>query len=123
MRDSPVRGMYLRPGNLYKEFMLKEERTVVSDEGMPIKRYVDTGMVFRGILSQVTTDESAKHIHQWDQDQHSLTHTVVARGRAIAKKGDMIAGDNQLFFVLLVEEVGQLGITTIYYLEERNDVK
>lgn len=123
MRDSPVRGMYLRPGNLYKEFRLLEERAVLSDTGMPLMTYTDTGRVFRGILSEVSTDESSKHLHDWDQSQHSLTHTVVTRGRAVAKKGDMIAGHNKLFYVLLVEDVGFLGITTIYYLEERNDVK
>lgn len=123
MYDSPIRGMYLRPGNLYKEFRLLTEKTEISDTGTPIKHFVDSGRIFRGILAQVGTDEAQRMKHLWDADQHNLTHTIVSRGKSMCKKGDMLAGDNQLFFVLLVQEVGQLGITTIYYVEERNDVK
>lgn len=123
MYDNPVRGMYRRPGNLYQEFRLMKESTSISDTGTPVKQYKDTGKVFRGILAQANTDQEQRHMHLWDADQHSLTHTIVARGKAVCKKGDMLAGDNQLFYILLVQDVGHLGATTIYYVEERNDVK
>lgn len=122
MYDSPVMGMYLRPGNLYKDFRILKLKSTVT-EGMVQSGYADTGRIVRGILAQAETGIEEQKKHLFDQDSSALTHTIVSRGKAVVEKGDVLAFDNRFFYVLLTEEAGYLGITTIYYCEERKDVK
>ena len=123
MISSPAEMMYLRPGNLEKEFIVKRCVQKVSDTGTPFVRYMDTGNLISGVLGEADKNQSDRKKHLWNQDQHSLTHTIVCRGRAVAQKGDILAMDNRVFMVLLADDVGGLGMSTIYYAEERNDIK
>lgn len=123
MRDSPVRGMYLRPGNLVKEFRLLTMQKTVSDTGLPVSKYMPTGEILKGILAQASSDLSDRNKHLWDQTQHSLTHTIVSRGGPKAKKGDLLCLKETSYYVLTVDDVGDLAMSTIYYVEERNDIK
>lgn len=123
MNDNPFRGMYLRPGNLIKDFRSYTLTQEISDVGMPISKYVPGDVLFRGALTSAGSNVNERMKHLWDQDQHSLTHTIVARGEAKAKKGDMVTTGERAFYILAVDEVGSLGATTIYYVEERNDLK
>lgn len=123
MISSPAEMMYLRPGNLEKEFIVKRSEQKVSDTGMPFVQYMDTGNLICGVLAEADKNQSDRKKHLWDQEQHSLTHTIVCRGKAVAQKGDIVAMDNRVFMVLLADDVGGLGVSTIYYAEERNDIK
>lgn len=123
MRDNPVKGMYLRPGRLYQKCRILRKKTELSESGLPYFHYEDTGETFRAIFSVASSTESDKYRHLWDQDQHSLTHTCVSRGEAVCKKGDAIAANGTTYFVLLVDNAGGIYRSTIYYLEERNDLK
>lgn len=123
MISSPAEMMYLRPGNLHKEFIVKRSEQKVSDTGTPFVQYVDTGNLISGVLAEADKNQSDRKKHLWDQEQHSLTHTIVCRGGAVAQKGDILAMDNRIFMVLLTDDVGGLGVSTIYYAEERNDIK
>lgn len=122
MIQNPFGAMYLRPGNLWKDFEVKEKRTGVVD-GYAETGYFDTGRHLIGILAEADSNLSDRMKHRWDQDQHSLTHTLVVRGRADVKKGDFLVADERGFFVLLNDDIGALGVSGIIYLEERNDVK
>ena len=42
--------MYLRPGNLFKEFIVKSKEADVSDIGLPVAKYKDTGILVNGVL-------------------------------------------------------------------------
>lgn len=119
---SPFGGMYLRPGNLWKPFAVKELRTEFL-EGRMREWYADAGETFLGILADADSRASERIKHRWDQSQHSLTHTLVMRGRPPVKKGDMLVCGERGFLVLLTDDVGALGVSGIVYLEERNDVK
>ncbi len=123
MISSPAEMMYLRPGNLEKEFIVKRCKNDISDDGIPYVAYLDTGILINGVLAEADKNQSDRRKHLWDQEQHSLTHTVVCRGGAVATKGDILAMDNRTFMVLLADDVGGLGVSTIYYAEERNDIK
>ena len=79
--------MYLRPGNLFKEFMVKSKEADVSDIGLPVAEYKDTGILVNGVLAEASTDDREKTKHMWDQDQHSLTHTIVSWDRTGSQKG------------------------------------
>lgn len=119
---NPFGAMYLRPGNLWKSFRVKELLTKM-EKGYPVEKYEDTSRTIFGILTEVDNNLSDRMKHRWDQDQHSLTHTVIVRGRADLKKGDLLILEERAFLVLLADDIGSLGTTGLIYLEERNDVK
>ena len=115
--------MYLRPGNLFKEFIVKSKEADVSDIGLPVAKYKDTGILVNGVLAEASTDDREKTKHMWDQDQHSLTHTIVSWTGPEAKKGDVLSMRSRYFLILAIDDAGSLGVATIYYAEERNDLR
>ena len=115
--------MYFRPGNLFKEFLVKRKDSDISSIGRPVVEYRDIGILVNGVLAEADTDDREKTKHMWDQDQHSLTHTIVSRDGPAAKKGDVLVMDSRLFLVLAIDDAGSLGVATIYYAEERNDLR
>ena len=117
----PYRGMYLRPGNLYKQYTVMRKKPVL-EKGHTLTKYEPCGMV-SGILAQASALQSDQMKHRWDQDQQSLTHTMVCRGKVDLKKGDTLAYEEHYYLVLLTDNVGALSGTTLVYLEERNDLR
>ena len=118
---TPFGLMYLRPGNLWTEFEVK--RSVTRNEnGFPVTETVGLGRLF-GILAEASTNDSDRTKNRWDQEQHSLTHTLVIRGKADVCKGDHLISQEKGFLVLLYEDIGALGASGLIYLEERNDIK
>ena len=115
-------GMYLRPGQLWKTFHVKRKKTqqVI---GTPRQTYEDTGLTVVGVLADATSSESDLHRFKWDQAQHSLTHTLVLRRKEDLRKGDMLILNGRAFLVLHNEDIDTLGLYSIIYLEERNDIK
>lgn len=112
--------MYLRPGNLYKDFIVEENVAGVSESGRPNTSYVwDGTKMVRGVL----TEADNKQKMRWEQLQHPISHTIVQSGRPHAKAEDKLILGERIFLVQGVDEAGGLGICTIYYVEERMDVK
>ena len=106
---------YLRPGNLYKDFFVAK----CTRKGRPVKKYdSDHSVVIHAVLAQATPQEKAR----WEQIQHPITHTIVDRGHPKAVETDQLTCGNRKFYVQGVDEPGQLGLYTIYYVEERADV-
>ncbi len=116
--------MYLRPGNLLKDFAVATKNSERIN-GRIADTYVKSSVIITGSLTVATQKQAEQTKNRWDQDQHSLTHTIVDHGPPVAKKGDRLIHDEsaRVFEVLAVDDVGELGITTIYYVEERNDVR
>ena len=114
--------MYLRPGNLWKEFRRMKNQSA-NIGGNFEKKYVDTGEIITGILAQATVNDKEMTQHLWDQSQHSLTHTVVISGACKVKKMDLLVFEDRAYLVLANDMVGNLGVAGIIYLEERNDIK
>ena len=114
--------MYLRPGELWKEYRVKRLRTA-NQRGYPVNSWEDTGDTVRGVLAEASSNDAERTKHLWDQDQHSLTHTLVVTGTANARKGDLLTHGNRSFYVLVNDNVGALDGASLIYLEERNDVK
>lgn len=92
--------MYLRPGNLFKEFLVKRKESDISDIGLPVSGYKDTGILVNGVLAEASTDDREKTKHMWDQDQHSLTHTIVSWAEPVAKKGMSFRWETGIFLFL-----------------------
>lgn len=113
---------FLRPENLWKEFRVLRFVSV-NKNGYLEQEYQDAGESVDGILAQATAAERDKTRHLWDQDQHTLSHTIVISGECDLKKNDALELDQKRYLVLAVDTVGGLGISSIIYLEERNDLK
>lgn len=113
--------MYFRPGNLWKTFTVKSK---ISENvnGRYVETLKETGII-TGVLAEADKNQSDRMKHRWEQDQHSLTHTLVVRGKADLKKGDFLTLGERAFLVLLNNDIGSLGGSSLVYLEERNDIK
>lgn len=110
---------YLRPGNLFKDFFVGVKTGDVDSKGRTGGSYkADEKRPIRAVLAQATPQEKAR----WEQIQHPITHTLVDRGRPKAETGDMLMCGNRHFYIQGVDEPGQLGLYTIYYVEERIDL-
>lgn len=110
---------YLRPGNLFKDFLVAKSGGGVDSKGRAAKSYdTDNATMIRAVLAQATPQEKAR----WEQIQHPITHTIVDRGRPRAKENDLMTCGDRKFFIQGVDEPGQLGLYTIYYVEERRDL-
>ena len=114
--------MYLRPGNLWKNFRVLKMHSDNVD-GYMKNSYEDNVNVVDGILAQATSHEKELTQHLWDQDQHSLTHTLVVSGKCMLNKSDILAYEEKAYLVLAIDNAGDLGVAGIAYLEERNDLK
>ena len=87
-----ARFMYLRPGNLFKDFVVESNTQVVTASGRVANAPKGDG-------------------------------SNIIRGSPEAKKSDKLILGNRTFYIIDLDEVGSLGISTIYYAEERKDVK
>ncbi len=112
--------MYLRPGNLYKDFVVEEITQDIGATGRPRSFYGGDGSrILRGALAEADDKQKVR----WKQLQHPITHTIVQNGRPKAKAEDKLVLGNRIFLIQGVDEPGGLGICTLYYVEERMDVK
>lgn len=107
--------MYLRPGNLYKKFIIEENRQTLSEDGRMINNYVGDGTRFlHGCLAAASPETSAK----CNQLGHQVSHTIVQRGTAKAKPGDMLILGDRHFVIERLDDAGGLRIAVIYYVRE-----
>lgn len=113
--------MYLRPGNLFKEFAVERSDIRLAPNGRSVQTYsFDPPTSLKGCLAEARNSEVAR----FGQLGHPITHTVVQYGRRKAKEDDRLhLSDGRTFLVQGVDEAGSLGVCTIYYVNERNDVK
>ena len=99
--------MYLRPGNLFKEFVIENNRQKVTSTGRVVNDHKGDGIkTLYGCLADATTETA-----------------IVQRGTPLAKKTDKLVLGNRVFYVVAVDDTGGLGISTLYYVEERDDIK
>lgn len=115
-----VRMMYLRPGNLFKDFVIEESRQCVTRTGRAAVGYSgDRGRMLRGCLAEASADEKESR----SIPDHAVTHTIVQPGQPEAKRTDKLVLGDRVFYIVDMDETGALGLATIYYAEERKDVK
>lgn len=110
--------MYLRPGSLFRQFLVEEKGTSTRDTGRKETVFRATGRMINGVLSDAKTQE----IQRWKELQHPITHTIVQKdGPALAKAGDRLVHGNKYFFVQGTDDASMLGMFVLYYVEERSD--
>ena len=112
-----VRMMYLRPGNMYKDFrILTIENTKI--DGRPVTNEVYTDRILRGCLTGASEDVK----HEWEQRNHVVTDVIEQRGGPLAKEDEVLEYMGRKYRIHGVEDIAGLGIATLYYVEERKSL-
>lgn len=115
-----ARFMYLRPGNLFKDFVVESNTQVVTTSGRVANAPKGDGSnIIRGCLAESTQEQRESHSTR----DRVCTHTIVQQGSPKAKKSDKLILGDRSFYIIEIDDAGGLGISTIYYAEERKDVK
>ncbi len=115
-----TRNMYLRPGNLLKEFIIETNETAVASTGRVANRYVGDGTrTLKGCLAEASDEERTNH----SKKEHVVTHTIVQAGSPKVKRTDRLVLGERAFYIVDIDDAGALGIATIYYAEERRDLR
>lgn len=115
-----TRMMYVRPGNLFKEFIIESNKQVVTSTGRVANNHSGDGTVMlKGCLAEASDEDRTNH----SQKDHIVTHTIVQAGDSLAKRGDRLVLGERVFYIVDIDDGGSLGISTIYYAEERRDAK
>lgn len=115
-----TRMMYLRPGNLLKEFVIECNNQVVMSTGRVANDYSGDGTkTLKGCFAEASDEDRTNH----SQKDHIVTHTIVQAGRPRCKRTDKLVLGERTFYVVDVYDIGSLGISTVYYVEERQDLK
>lgn len=110
--------MYLRPGSLFRQFLVEEKGTGIRDTGRKETVFRGTGRILVGVLSDAKTSE----IQRWKELQHPITHTIVQQGGPVlAKPGDRLVHGGRYFYVQGVDDPSMLGAFAHYQVEERSD--
>lgn len=112
--------MYLRPGNLFHDFIIEDTTQEINSKGRAVLKHTGDGTkIIRGCLAEATDIEREKHGNK----EHTITHIIVQKGAPKAKRTDKLILKDRVFYIVDVDEAGSLGISTLYYAEERVDVK
>lgn len=115
-----TRMVYVRPGNLFKEFSIESNKQVVTSTGRVANSHSGDGTaMLKGCLADASDEDRTNH----SQKDHIVTHTIVQAGSPKAKRGDRLVLGDRVFYIADVDGCGALGILTIYYAEERKDAK
>lgn len=115
-----ARCMYLRPGNLFKDFVVEKEEQKVLPNGRVAEEISSDGTrIIKGCLAQANAEEVAKR----SDGEHTVTHTIVQSGPPMAKRRERLVLGDRVFYIVDVDDAGSLGLATIYYAEERRDVR
>ena len=108
--------MYLRPGNLGRDFIIERKTAGISASGRTAVTFEPTGEVLHGVLSNAKTSE----IQKWQQLQHDITHTVIQRAGGVrVDTGDRLNLNCLYFYIQGVDDISALGLFVLYYVEER----
>ena len=110
--------IYLRPGNMLRDFEVAVSSTTISETGRQQTHYEKKGTVIRGVLSDASSSEEVT----WYQMGHPITHKIVQRGSRKAKETDKLIMGERIFLIQGADDVSDLGMVTIYYVQERYDL-
>lgn len=115
-----VKMMYLRPGNLFKQFIVESSKPVRMTNGRIAVGHTGDGTdTFMGCLASATDEDRTNH----SDKEHVVTHTIVQPGGPKAGRADKLILGERAFYIVDIDDTGALGLSTIYYAEERRDVQ
>lgn len=114
----------MRPEQFPKPFNLYAQDADTSQRGRIRKEPAQLKATARCILSVAKPEEAQR----FNQTGVTVTHTIIQRGAPIAKEQDIFVlakggRETRRFRVQAVHNKGELDIDTVYYCEERGDVR
>lgn len=112
----------LLPGQGFMPFTVWKAANGVTETGRAQRGNPEpTGDKLYGIL----TSASQKEVDQWKQNGHPITHKIVEYSAMTKAEATdyLVLEDGREFYVQGVKNPGNLNITMVYYVEERNDIK
>ena len=112
----------LLPGQGFQLFTVYTQKAEISSTGRPkAGAPEETETTFYGALIKA----SQKEAEQWKQRGYPITHVINEySAKAKAKAYDyLVTEDGRQFYVQGARNPGDLNLTMIYYVEERNDIK
>lgn len=110
--------MYLRTGNIYKDFIIEHKDESVSSRGRKKSRYADSDA---NMIKAILAEADPREKERWRQLSHPISHTIVHKGSPMANTEDRLIFGGRMFYIQGIDEPGSLGLWTIYYAEERFD--
>ena len=89
-----TRMMYVRPGNLFKDFIIEQNRQVVTSTGRVANCHGGDGTkTLKGCLAEATDEDRTNH----SQKDHVVTHTIAQAGSPRAKRADKLVLGERVF--------------------------
>ena len=105
---------------MFKDFIIEQNRQVVTSTGRVANCHGGDGTkTLKGCLAEASDEDRTNH----SQEEHVVTHTIVQAGSPMAKRTDKLVLGERVFHIVDIDDAGSLGISTIYYAEERRDAK
>jgi len=113
-----------RPESFPKPFNVYSKESSVTGIGRVTKGEMILRCTIRCILSVAKPEERERY----NQIGVKVTHSIIQRGSPIAKEQDVLAlskgsRETRWFRVQAVHNKGEMDIDTVYYCEERSDLK
>lgn len=114
----------MRPEQFPQPFNIYSQGTKTSSTGRERLQGAEPQTKALCILAIATPEER----ESYRQKSVTVTHTIIQRGAPIAKENDIFVLakrgiETRKFRVQAVHNKGELDIDTVYYCEERNDLK
>lgn len=107
--------MYLKPRQLFDEFVIQKLISRVDEGGRVVKIFEPSGRLF-GCISNVNPSEAEKFMGL----KHNVTHKIVQFwGRTTASTGDKLIRADKIY---LIEHVAKIQQFTVYHVNERSDL-
>lgn len=108
--------MYLRVKDLQRTFTIQQRTDSQTARGRVGSTY-NGATTLEGVLVDATPFEQEK----FKQSGHPITHTIKQTGPKKAEEGDRLVHDGRFFYIQTVENPADLGIRTLYRVQERKD--
>jgi hypothetical protein len=116
-------NVMLMPGQELREFTVSRPDTRGTENGREglTNKFYEVGKV-RAILAQAKPEE----VQRWRQLNHPITHKIIMQHKAAfeIQPGDIFERDGKRYYHQMSPyNVGDIGHWTIFYCDERGDVK
>lgn len=110
---------YLRPGQVFLDFLVEHAQSGVDGHGRPVRGYdAEHPVLIRAAIA--SADAEARE--RYSRPEHPVTHSIVHLAPPVAEVDDRMVRGDRHYYVNGVEDPGGLGLWAIYYVEERRGV-
>lgn len=110
--------IFFRPGQQLKLYQIYRKEAVTDEKGRVTYIPVNTAKEpLETVLGSISLT-SPKEAEQWKQLGHTVTHTIVVRGRTAAEPEDILIQGNGKYYIEGKRDNGGLGVFTALYCKK-----